>query len=81
MTRFAEMDVDIDESWRNNHPTRVEVLIGLAAELPRGGDFGYVAVFEQKIVRAIQLLRRIDETTATNCETLCHELVVDRVIG
>jgi hypothetical protein len=41
------MDVNIDKTGSYDEATRVEGLVGFAAQFSRGSDFNHTAIFEQ----------------------------------
>jgi hypothetical protein len=68
LTRFAKVDVNINESRSYHQSAGIDALIGLAAQLAGGRYLSHAAVFEQKVVPALDLLRGVDEETVADCE-------------
>jgi hypothetical protein len=63
------MDMNVDETGSDDESASVEGIVGFASQLACGSDFGHAAVFEQKIVPALEVLSGVDEKTVADCET------------
>lgn len=61
MTGLAQVNMNINEARRDDHPTGINDLIGLAVKFSRGSDFGNAAIGEQEIVWSIDVLGRIEK--------------------
>src|SRR6266571_6935578 len=62
------MDMNVDETGSDDETTRVEAVIGFAAQFAGRRDFNHATVFEQEIVLALKMLSEVDEETVADCE-------------
>ena len=69
LTRFAQVNVHVDETGRDERPGRIENL-GVA-RVEMFADRGDAAIAQQNVAQRIEPLRGIDDVPATD-EKRCH---------
>jgi hypothetical protein len=78
LTRFAQVNVEIDETRSHDQAARIEGRVSAAADLVRGGDLRDVSVTQQHVHGCIQPCGGIDDATAFDQERggfrfiVCH---------
>jgi hypothetical protein len=69
LSGFAQMNVNINQSRRDDEPFGIESFVGFAAKFSGRCNLDHAAIFEQEIVFALKMLSGVDEETVADCES------------